>query len=37
VEDYQVTLGDVVVLELAIVPDINNGRAQASLVRLRIG
>ena len=37
VEDYRVTLDDVVVLELAIIPDINNGGAHASLVRLRIG
>jgi hypothetical protein len=37
VEDYRVTLDDVVVLKLAIIPDINNGGAHASLVRLRIG
>jgi hypothetical protein len=37
VEDYRVTLDDVVVLELAIVPDINNGGAHASLVQIRIG
>jgi hypothetical protein len=37
VEDYRVALDDVVVLELAIIPDIGNGRAHASLVRLRAG
>ena len=37
VEDYRVTLDDVVVLELAIIPDIGNGGAHASLVRLRVG
>jgi hypothetical protein len=37
VEDYRVTLDDVVVLELAIIPDISGGGAHASLVRLRIG
>ena len=37
VEDYRVTLDDVVVLELAIIPDISSGGAHASLVRLRIG
>lgn len=37
VEDYRVTLDDVVALELAIVPDISNGGVHASLVRLRIG
>ena len=36
VEDYRVTLEDVVVLELAIVPDISRGAAHASLDRLRI-
>jgi hypothetical protein len=35
-EDYRVTLDDVVLLELAIVPDIN-GRGRASLASLRIG
>ena len=37
VEDYSVTLDDAVVLEFAINPDISNGRAHASLFRLRIG
>jgi hypothetical protein len=37
IEDYRVTLDDVIVLELAIVPDISKGGAHASLVRLRIG
>ncbi len=37
VEDYRVTLDDVVVLELAIIPDISSGGVHASLVRLRIG
>jgi hypothetical protein len=37
VEDYRVTLDDVVVLELAIIPDISNGGVHASLVHLRIG
>ena len=37
VEDYRVTLDDVVVLELAIIPDIGNGVVHASLVRLRVG
>ena len=37
IEDYGVTLDDVVVLELTIVPDIGNGDAHASLIRLRIG
>lgn len=37
VEDYRVTLDDIVVLELAIVPDINNSGAHASLLSLRIG
>ena len=37
VEDYRVTLDDVVVLELAINPDIGNRGAHASLFRLRIG
>jgi hypothetical protein len=37
VEDYRITLDDVAVLELAIIPDINNGGAHASLLRLRIG
>jgi hypothetical protein len=37
VEDYRVTLDDVVVLELAIIPDVSNGGAHASLHRLRIG
>ena len=37
VEDYRVTLDDVVVLELAIIPDISNGSVHASLARLRIG
>ncbi|HZQ50767.1 MAG TPA: hypothetical protein VFB14_01145 [Bryobacteraceae bacterium] len=37
VEDYRVTLDDVVVLELAIIPDIGGGGAHASLLRLRIG
>jgi hypothetical protein len=37
VEDYRVTLDDVVVLELAIIPDIGNGGVHASLVRLRVG
>jgi hypothetical protein len=37
VEDYRVTLDDVVVLELAITPDIGNRGAHASLVRLRMG
>ncbi len=37
VEDYRVTLDDAVVLELAINPDISNGGAHASLLRLRIG
>jgi len=36
VEDYRVTLDDVVVLELAIVPDISKGGAHASLDCLRI-
>jgi hypothetical protein len=36
VEDYRVTLDDVVVLELAIIPDTGNG-VHASLVRLRVG
>jgi len=36
-EDYRVTLDDVVVLELAIIPDISNGSVHASLARLRIG
>ena len=37
VEDYRVTLDDVVVLELAINPDISKSGAHASLFRLRIG
>jgi hypothetical protein len=37
VEDYRVILDDVVVLELAIIPDISNSGVYASLVRLRIG
>jgi hypothetical protein len=37
VEDYRLTLEDVVVLELAIIPDISNGGVHASLLRLRIG
>jgi hypothetical protein len=37
VEDYRVTLDDVVVLELAITPDIGNGGVHASLLRLRVG
>jgi hypothetical protein len=37
VEDYRVTLDDVVVLELAIIPDISNSGVHASLSRLRIG
>ncbi len=37
VEDYRVSLKDVVILELAIIPDINNGGAHASLARLRFG
>jgi hypothetical protein len=37
VEDYHVPLNDVIVLEFTINPDINNGGAHASLVRLRIG
>ena len=37
IEDYRVTLDDVMVLELAIAPDISKGGAHASLVRLRIG
>jgi hypothetical protein len=36
VEDYRATLDDVVVLELAIIPDISNGGAHASLLSLRI-
>jgi hypothetical protein len=37
VEDYRVTLDDLVVLELAITPDASNRGVHASLVRLRIG
>ena len=37
VEDYRVTLDDVVVLELAIIPDIGNRGVHASLIRLRVG
>ena len=37
VEDYRVTLDDVLVLELAIIPDIGKGGVHASLVRLRVG
>ena len=37
VEDYRVTLDDVVVLELAINADISKSGAHASLFRLRIG
>lgn len=37
VEDYRVTLDDVVVLELAINPEISNRGVHASLFRLRIG
>jgi hypothetical protein len=36
-EDYRVTVDEVVVLELAIIPDISDGGAHASLHRLRIG
>lgn len=36
VEDYQVNLGDVGVLELAIKPDISGGNARASLMALRL-
>ena len=36
-EDYRVTLDDVTVLELAIIPDISKGGVHASLVHLRIG
>jgi hypothetical protein len=37
IEDYRLTLDDVVVLELGIIPDISNGDAHASLLLLRIG
>ncbi|MBV8475895.1 MAG: carbohydrate-binding protein [Deltaproteobacteria bacterium] len=35
-EDYQVNLGDVGVLELAIKPDISGGDSRASLMALRL-
>src|SRR5579864_4130716 len=35
-EEYQVSLSDVAVLELVIVPDISRGSARASLKRLRL-
>ena len=37
VEDYRVSLNDVVVLELTIIPDIENRGMHASLVSLRVG
>jgi hypothetical protein len=37
IEDYAVTLPDVTVLELNIVPDQSGGEACASLVKLRLG
>lgn len=37
IEDYAVTLPDVTVLELNIVPDLSGGEARASLVHLRLG
>ena len=36
VEEFQVTLSDVAVLELIIVPDISRGSARASLKSLRV-
>ena len=36
VEDYEIDLDGVTVLELKIVPDINGGRAHASLAQLRV-
>jgi hypothetical protein len=36
VEDYDVDLAGVTVLEVQIVPDINRGRAVASLAKLRV-
>jgi hypothetical protein len=36
VEDYQVTLGDVGVLELAIKPDISGGNSRAALTTWRL-
>jgi hypothetical protein len=37
IENYQVNLADVAVLELAVKPDISNGKALASLVAWRVG
>jgi hypothetical protein len=37
IEDYTVDLAEVTVLELSIVPDINRGKARASLLSLRLG
>ena len=37
VEDYRLNLNNISILELTINPDLNHGRAQASLVHLRIG
>jgi hypothetical protein len=37
VEDYLLSLDDVLVLELAIIPDSGNGGVHGSLVRLRVG
>lgn len=35
-EDYRVDLHDVTVLELAIIPDVTGGEAQASLAEMRV-
>jgi hypothetical protein len=37
VEDYRLNLNNISMVELTINPDLNHGRAQASLVHLRIG
>jgi hypothetical protein len=36
IEDYAVELPDVTLLDLTIVPDIGNGKAQASLLSIRL-
>jgi hypothetical protein len=37
VEEYLLSLDDVLVLELAIIPDSGNGGVHGSLVRLHVG
>ena len=37
VEDYRMALKDIVVLELAIIPDIDKRGMHASMVSLRVG